>query len=123
VPEGAGTSGEKGVTEALRAAIEGTLSEAGKRARAGSAALRPERATQLLDEVARRGQKARDELARRGQEARDELARRGQGARDELTGRGQGAREELTVRLEALERRLASLEDALRTKPKPKAED
>ena len=57
MPEGAGTSGEKGVTEALRAAIEGTLSEAGKRARAGSAALRPERATQLLDEVARRGQR------------------------------------------------------------------
>jgi polyhydroxyalkanoate synthesis regulator phasin len=123
VPEGTGTSGEKGVTEALRAAIEGTLSEAGKRARAGSAALRPERATQLLDEVARRGQRARDELTRRGQEARDELTRRGQGARDELTGRGQGAREEVTVRLEALERRLASLEDALRTKPKSKAED
>ena len=101
MPEGAGTSGEKGVTEALRAAIEGTLSEAGKRARTGSAALRPERAIQLLDEVARRGQKARDELTRRGQEAR----------------------EEVTVRLEALERRLARLEDALRTKPKPKAED
>ena len=101
MPEGAGTSGEKGVTEALRAAIEGTLSEASKRARTGSAALRPERATQLLDEVARRGQRARDELTRRGQEAR----------------------EEMTVRLEALERRLARLEDALRTKPKPKAED
>jgi hypothetical protein len=112
VPEEAGTSGEKGVTEALRAAIEGTLSGAGKRARAGSAALRPERATQLLDEV-----------ARRGQQARDELTRRGKGARDELTGRGQGARDEVTVRLEALERRLARLEDALRTKPKPKAED
>jgi polyhydroxyalkanoate synthesis regulator phasin len=124
VTEGTGTSGEKGVTEALRAAIEGTLSEAGKRARAGSAALRPERATQLLDEVARRGQKARDELARRGQDARDELTRRGQGARDELTGRGPGAaREEVTVRLDALERRLARLEDALRTNPKSKAED
>jgi hypothetical protein len=110
--KGAGTSGEKGVTEALRAAIEGTLSEVGKRARAGSAALRPERATQLLDEV-----------ARRGQEARDELTRRGQGARGELARRGQGAREEVTLRLEALERRLARLEDALRTKPKPKAED
>lgn len=123
MPEGAGTSGEKGVTEALRAAIEGTLSEAGKRARTGSAALRPERATQLLDEVARRGQKARDELTRRGQGARDELTRRGKGARDEVTRRGQEAREEVTGRLEALERRLARLEDALRTKPKPKAED
>ena len=55
VPDRGGTSGEKGVAEALRAAIEGTLSEAGKRARAGSSALRPERATQLLDEVARQG--------------------------------------------------------------------
>jgi hypothetical protein len=112
VPEGAGTSGEKGVTEALRAAIEGTLSEAGKRARAGSAALRGERATQLLDEVARRGRRAGGELSRRGQ-----------GARDELSRRGQDAREEVTAQLEALERRLSRLEDALRTKSKPKAED
>ncbi len=112
MPERAGTSGEKGVTEALRAAIEGTLSEAGKRARAGTSALRPERATQLLDEVARRGQRARDELARRGQ-----------GARDQLSRRSQGAREEMAERIETLERRLARLEDALRTKPKPEAED
>jgi len=112
VPQDPGRSGESGVPEALRAAIERTLAVAGRPARAGSAALRPERATQLLDEVARRGQKARDELTRRGK-----------GARDELTRRGQEAREEMTVRLEALERRLARLEDALRTKPKPKAED
>jgi hypothetical protein len=97
----AGKSGQKGVTEALRAAIEGTLSEAGKRARAGSSALRPERATQLLDEVARQGLRARDELSRRSQ----------------------GAREEVGGRLEALERRLARLEDAVRTKSKPEAED
>jgi hypothetical protein len=96
-----GKSGQKGVTEALRAAIEGTLSEAGKRARAGSSALRPERATQLLDEVARQGVRARDELSRRSQ----------------------GAREEVGARLEALERRLARLEDAVRTKSKPEAED
>jgi hypothetical protein len=112
VAERAGKSGQKGVTEALRAAIEGTLSEAGKRARAGSSALGAERATQLLDEVARRGQRARGELARRGQEARDELSRR-----------SQGAREEVVARLESLERRLARLEDAVRTKPKPEAED
>jgi hypothetical protein len=89
------------MTEALRAAIEGTLSEAGKRARAGSSALRPERATQLLDEVARQGLRARDELSRRSQ----------------------GAREEVGGRLEALERRLARLEDAVRTKSKPEVED
>ena len=97
----AGKSGQKGVTEALRAAIDGTLSEVGKRARAGSSALRPERATQLLDEVARQGLRARDELSRRSQ----------------------GAREEVGAQLEALERRLARLEDAVRTKSKPEAED
>jgi hypothetical protein len=112
VSEGAGPASDRGVTEALRAAIEGTLSQAGKGARAGSAALRGERATQLLDEVARRGRKAGDELTRRGQ-----------GARDELTRRGQEAREEVTARLESLERRLLRLEAVVRTKPKPKAED
>jgi polyhydroxyalkanoate synthesis regulator phasin len=125
VPPDPGRSGEGGIPEALRAAIERTLSLAGRPARAGSAALRPERATQLLDEVARRGVEARDELARRGQGARQELARRGSEAGSELARRGQEAREELAERLEALERRLAHLEDALRTKPKtkPKAED
>jgi polyhydroxyalkanoate synthesis regulator phasin len=125
MPEGSGTSGEGGVAEALRAAIERTLALAGRPARAGSAALRPERATQLLDEVARRGVEARAELARRGQDARQELTRRGQEAGAELARRGQGAREELAERLEVLERRLARLEDALRTKPKtkPKAEE
>ena len=91
--ERARKSGQKGVTEALRAA--------GKRARAGSSALRGERATQLLDEVARHGHRARDELSRRSQRARDEVA----------------------AQLEALERRLARLEDALRAKSKPEAED
>jgi polyhydroxyalkanoate synthesis regulator phasin len=94
----------RGVAEALREAIERTLSVAGRPARTGSAALTGERATELLDELVRRGREARDELARR--------ARRGLGARDELANR-----------IEALERRLSALEDALRTKPKPKAED
>ena len=125
MPQDPGRSGESGVPEALRAAIERTLAVAGRPARAGSAALRPERATQLLDEVARRGLEAREELARRGQDARQELARRGSEAGAEIARRGQGAREELAERLEVLERRLARLEDALRTKPKtqPKAED
>jgi len=125
VPEHSGRSGEGGVPEALRAAIERTLAVAGKPARAGSAALRPERATQLLDEVARRGQQARDELARRGQDARQGLARRGSEAGAGLARRGQGARDELAERLEALERWLASLYDALLSSPKPqsKAED
>jgi hypothetical protein len=51
------------------------------------------------------------------------LARRGQDAGAELTRRQQDAREELANRLASLERRLAVLEEALRTKSKPKAED
>jgi polyhydroxyalkanoate synthesis regulator phasin len=113
------------VADALRAAIDRTLSVAGKPARAGATGLTRERATQLLDEVAKLGRDAREELARRGQGARDELARRGQDAGAGLARRGQGAAEEIAQRLEALERRLAALEDALRKangKAKPKAE-
>jgi polyhydroxyalkanoate synthesis regulator phasin len=94
---------EGSVAETLRTAIERTLSAAGRPARAGTTALTRERATQLLDEV-----------AKRGREARDELARRGQGAGAELARRGQDAAEEMAQRLEALERRLAALEDSLR---------
>jgi polyhydroxyalkanoate synthesis regulator phasin len=113
------------VADALRAAIDRTLSVVGTPPRAGAPGISRERATQLLDEVAKLGHDAREELARRGQSARDELTRRGQGAGAELARRGQGAAEELAQRLEAFERRLAVLEDALR-KParetKPKAE-
>lgn len=100
MPEGSGTPADRGVAEALRAAVKRTLSVAGTQARAGSAALRPERATRLLDEVARRGVEAGAEVARRSQEARGEV----------------------TAGLEAVERRLSRLEDGLR-KPKPKPED
>jgi hypothetical protein len=108
---------DTGLPDALRTAVERTLSilpaRARRPARASSTALSPERGAELLDEVARRGREARDELARRGGQARDELGRRGGQARDEL-GR----------RLEALERQLASIEDLLReqgqSKGKPK---
>jgi polyhydroxyalkanoate synthesis regulator phasin len=119
-----------GVADALRTAIDRTLSVAGTPARAGATGISRERATQLLDEVAKLGRDAREELARRGQEARDELTRRGQDAGAELARRGQSAAEEMAQRLEAFERRLAMLEDALREpsgpdrpatkKPKPK---
>jgi polyhydroxyalkanoate synthesis regulator phasin len=92
---------DRGVAEAVRDAVERTLSAAGRPARAGSSALTVERAARLLDE-----------LARRGREARDDLARRGIGARDELTDR-----------VESLERRLAALEDVLRSNSKARAED
>ena len=116
---------DRGVADALRAAIDRTLSVAGTPARAGAPRRNRERATQQHDEKGNKGQDAPAELARRGQGARDELTRRGQGAGAELARRGQGAAEELAQRLEAFERRLAVLEDALR-KParetKPKAE-
>ena len=53
------SSGERGVGDALRAAIERTL-----QATAGPAATTRERAGELLDEVVRRGRGARDEIAR-----------------------------------------------------------
>jgi hypothetical protein len=99
---------DAGVAERLRTAIESTLSAAGRPARAGTTALTGERAIQLLDEVAKRGREARDELARRGQDAGAELARR-----------GQDAAEEMAQRLEALELRLAALEDSLRQQTGP----
>ena len=111
--------------DALRAAIDRTLAVAGKPARAGAPGLTRERATQLLDEVAKLGRDAREELARRGQGARDELTRRGQDAGAELARRGQSAAEEMAQRLDVLERRLAALEDTLRRpsgQAKPKAE-
>jgi predicted phage gp36 major capsid-like protein len=111
VPDRSRTPGGRGVAEALRAAVDRTLSVAGRQARAGSALPR-ERATELLDEVAKRGREARDELARRGQEAGAGIARR-----------GQEASEELAQRLESLERRLVALEDAVRTRSNPKPKD
>ena len=100
------------MTDALRTAIERTLTAAERQARAGSSALPRERATELLDEVAKRGREARDELARRGQEAGAGIARR-----------GQEAGEELAQRLESVERRLIAVEESLRTKPNPKPKD
>lgn len=101
----ASQSGERpdsGVAEALRDAIQRTMSAAGRPARAGTSRLTRERAAQLLDEVARLGRQASVELTRRGQDAGADLARRGQEAAGEMT-----------QRLEALERRLSALEESL----------
>jgi polyhydroxyalkanoate synthesis regulator phasin len=113
-----------GVADALRAAIDRTLSVAGRPPSVGAPGVTRERATQLLDEVAKLGRDAREELTRRGHGAREELTRRGQDAGAELARRGQGAAEEMAQRLESLERRLSALEDALRRsgRTKPKAE-
>jgi polyhydroxyalkanoate synthesis regulator phasin len=110
------TPEEGGVTEALRAAIERTLA-----ATAPAAAQTRERAGELVDELARRGQEAREEISRRGQEAGAEIAKRGQ----ELTRRGQDAQAELARQLEALEQRMASIEELLRRpdRPNPQPEE
>src|SRR5881392_2467122 len=103
-----------GVAEALRDAVQRTLSAAGRPARAGTTGLTPKRAAQLLDEGAKVGREASVELARRSQDAGADLARRGQEAAGEVS-----------QRLEALERRLAALEESLggrRRRPKGKAE-
>jgi hypothetical protein len=123
VAQQSGKRPDGGVAEALREAIERTLSVAGRPARAGTTGIPRERAAQLLDEVARLGREARGELTRRGQGAREELTRRGQDAGAELARRGQAAAGEMGQRLEALELRLTELEEALRgrgrSKPKP----
>ncbi|HEX3262285.1 MAG TPA: hypothetical protein VHR37_01380 [Solirubrobacterales bacterium] len=120
-----GEGPDGGVAEALRDAVHRTLSVAGRPARAGTARLTRERAAQLLDEVARLGRGASVELARRGQGAREGLTRRGQDAGADLARRGQEATGEVTQRLEALERRLAALEESLggrRREPRRKPE-
>jgi len=78
---------EGGVADALRAAIERTLA-----ATVPAASGTRERAGELVDEIARRGQEARERIARRGQ----------------------GAQAELSRQLESLEKRLASIEELLR---------
>jgi hypothetical protein len=112
VSEPDSSPGESGLTYALRSAVQRTLGAAERSARVGSAALDAERRAELLDELARMGREARGELARRGQEAGAELSRRGQEARDEVA-----------RRLELLERRLASVEELVRSQSKAKPED
>jgi polyhydroxyalkanoate synthesis regulator phasin len=118
-----------GASDALRSAIERTFA-----ATADSAAETRERAGDLLDDVARRGQEARDEVSRRGQEAREEVARRGQEARDEVTRRGQGITDrvsslvgrlrpdtaDLQREVDRLRARVTELESQLKSKSKLK---
>ena len=125
-----------GVSDALRSAIERTFA-----ATADSAAETREKAVELLDDAARRGQEARDEVSRRSQEARDEVARRSQEARQGVARRGQEAKdapraipdrlgaalrlgggEESSLRAEnrELRRRVEELESELSSRLKPK---
>jgi len=108
---------DSGVTDAVRTAVERTM-----RATAGSAATTRGRAIGIADEVVRRGRDARAQLARRGQEAGAEISRRGQEAGAGLIRRGQEATGEVGRRLEALEQRLAELEDRLETQAEGEVE-
>ena len=107
---GTGSGDEGGVAEALRAAIERTLS-----ATAPAAQETRERAGDLVDGISKRGQGARAGLARRSQEAGAEVARLGQEARETLSRRGLEATGELRAQLDSFENRLTSIEDLLRT--------
>lgn len=100
---------ERGVAEALRTAIERTLA-----ATAPAAGQTRERAEAVVDEISKRSLEAREELARRGQLAGAEVARLGQDAREALSRRGFEATGELRSQLDALERRLASVEERLK---------
>ncbi|HEX2359401.1 MAG TPA: hypothetical protein VHH72_06265 [Solirubrobacterales bacterium] len=104
---------QKRVSDSLRQAIESTFA-----ATLGSAGDTRERASELLDEVARRGRGAREEVVRRSQEAREEVVRRGQGARQEVVRKGQEASADVVGRVEdelrSISERLAKLEASLR---------
>ena len=112
MPGGESRPSQSGLTDALRAAVAGTLSLAGRSARAGSAALGRERGSELLDELARCGRDASQGVTRRGAQAQGELSRR-----------GAEAREELARRLAGVERRLTSIEDLLRDESEGKPQD
>jgi polyhydroxyalkanoate synthesis regulator phasin len=110
-------SGERGLQEALRAAVERTLA-----ATAGSAAQQRGRAQELLDEVARRGQEARASVTRHGQDAREAsssaTARVIEAIREMRLATGEEVRaigdevRAIGEQLDTIERRVATLERA-----------
>lgn len=113
---------QRGLSDALRGAIESTLSSLGDRPVRHATELRAAaglgRAVELLDEVARRGHEARAEIVRRGMHTRTVLARRGAGA-GTLARRGQeaaAAPAALTARV------VEAVWDTLRPGSKPKVE-
>jgi polyhydroxyalkanoate synthesis regulator phasin len=108
-PETAGEDEPERVGDALRMAVERTLS-----ATAGSASGTRRRAQELLDEVARRGQAAAREASSRGEAAREEVRRRGGQAREEVVRRGESARDEIERRSEGAGARLAEALSSLR---------
>lgn len=92
------------VSDSLRTAIERTLDVTSR-----------ERASELLDEVARLGQEAGELLSRRGREARQAVTR----AVEEIRPVTEPGLQRLAERVDHLERRIRSLEAA---RPNPEAE-
>ena len=106
--EGSRDSEQRGLSEALRTAIERTFA-----ATADSAAETRERAQELLDEVSRRGREAREAVARRGQEAQEASAEAAARVVEAIEGMRLPSREELRSiesRLDELAKRVAALE-------------
>jgi polyhydroxyalkanoate synthesis regulator phasin len=106
--DGAKDSEQRGLSEALRTAIERTFA-----ATADSAAETRERAQELLDEVTRRGQEAREAVTRRGQEAQEASAGAAARVVEAIEGMRLPSREELRAieqRLDELSERVAALE-------------
>jgi polyhydroxyalkanoate synthesis regulator phasin len=113
--DSAGSGGEA-VGDALRPAVERTLA-----ATAESATGTRERAQGVLDDVVRRSRSAREEVTRRGESATSRLA----DAIGELRAADGETIRRLGERLDAVERRLASLEavDETVSKPLPEVEE
>jgi polyhydroxyalkanoate synthesis regulator phasin len=104
----------EGVGDALRAAVERTLS-----ATAGSATETRQRGKELLDDVVRRGVSARERVSRRGEEATARIA----GALGDLRTSEPADAAPLDARLTQIERRVAELERAIVGYSNPQVED
>lgn len=104
-----------GISDALKLAVDKTYA-----ATAGPIGERRERASELLDDVVRRGERARDDVVRRGERARDVVSERVEGLREDIQ-RVVPGREDLhrvEQELQAIGKRLEELEASLRKKGK-----
>jgi len=117
--ESGGGEAPKGVSEALREAIERTFAATTEAS---------ERAQELLDEVTKRGRGARESVSQRGQDAREAISQRGHEAQeasagaasrlvDAIEGMRLATREELRL-LEKQVAELAARVDALEAESK-----
>lgn len=102
--EGDSEAGSDRIADPLRSAVERTLA-----ASAGSASETGQRARDLFDELARRGELAREEVARRGGAARRRVSRGGEAAREDVIRRVEEASRRLSEAIAEL--KLSDRED------------